>query len=136
MNVLDSGFKENLKQVSINDNRVTKVGRFLRSWSVDELPQLFNVLKGDMSIIGPRPHAVAHNEKYRKLILGYMQRHSFKPGITGLAQVSGFRGETKDIKEMEDRLSADLEYQNNWSLRLDLKILLKTILNLHSKKAY
>ena len=136
MNVLDSGFEKNLKQASINDIRVTKFGRFLRSWSLDELPQLFNVLRGQMSIIGPRPHAVAHNEKYRKLILGYMQRHSLKPGITGLAQVNGLRGETKNIKEMEDRLSADLEYQNNWSLRLDLKILLKTIFNLHSNKAY
>ena len=136
MNVLDSGFEKNLKQVSINDIRVTKIGRFLRSWSLDELPQLFNVLSGQMSLVGPRPHAVAHNEKYRKLILGYMQRHSLKPGITGLAQVNGLRGETKDIKEMEDRLSADLEYQNNWSLRLDLKILLKTIFNLNSNKAY
>ena len=136
MTVIDTGLETELKQVSKNDARVTKLGSFLRKWSLDELPQLLNVLKGEMSIVGPRPHAVAHNQKYRKLIMGYMQRHSFKPGISGFAQVEGFRGETKTLQEMEKRISADLYYQKNWSLRLDLKIILQTILKINSKKAY
>lgn len=113
-------------QASRNDDRTTPVGRFLRAYSLDELPQLINVLQGRMSLVGPRPHAVAHNEMYRKLIKGYMTRHKVLPGITGLAQVSGLRGETRDIKQMEARVRYDLEYLRNWSIALDLKILAKT----------
>ena len=101
------------------------MGVVLRRWSLDELPQLFNVLKGEQSLVGPRPHAVEHNEYYRKHLPGYMQRHSFKPGITGLAQVEGWRGETADMEAMERRVDADLRYQRNWSLKLDIKILIK-----------
>jgi putative colanic acid biosynthesis UDP-glucose lipid carrier transferase len=112
------------------------VGRLLRRWSLDELPQLFNVLRGDMSLVGPRPHAVQHNELYRKQIPGYMQRHAFRPGITGLAQVEGWRGETATLEAMACRVEADLRYQNNWSLKLDVKILLKTLLRLRSPNAF
>jgi putative colanic acid biosynthesis UDP-glucose lipid carrier transferase len=108
----------------------------LRPWSLDKLPQLFNVLRGEMSLVGPRPHAVAHNEQYRTLIPGYMQRHAFKPGITGLAQVEGLRGETPTVESMARRVNADLRYQRDWSLRLDLKILIKTVLTLRSPNAY
>ncbi len=132
----DTGYEKELVQTTKNDKRVTRFGSFLRKWSLDELPQLFNVIKGDMSLVGPRPHAVSHNEKYRKLILGYMQRHSIKPGISGFAQVNGYRGETKTLEEMESRIAADLYYQKNWSLRMDLKVLIKTVLNIRSKKAY
>jgi putative colanic acid biosynthesis UDP-glucose lipid carrier transferase len=124
----DSGFDQNLQQVTKDDNRVTNIGRFLRKYSLDELPQLINVIKGDMSLVGPRPHAVVHNEIYRYKINGYMQRHSIKPGMTGLAQIKGFRGETKNIKNMKDRINADLEYIQNWNLILDFKILVKTFL--------
>lgn len=136
MYVLESGDQPFLKQATRDDPRVTPVGRFLRRWSLDELPQLFNVLKGEMSLVGPRPHAVDHNEQYRQLIPGYMQRHAFKPGITGLAQIEGWRGETKTLEEMSRRVDADLRYQRDWSLRLDIKILIKTILRLNSKQAY
>ena len=105
---------------------VTRVGNFLRRSSLDELPQFFNVLRGDMSIVGPRPHALAHNEEYRGSIWGYMQRHKIKPGITGLAQVRGFRGETDTHDKMEQRFHCDMEYMNNWSIWLDLKIILLT----------
>ncbi|WP_304623196.1 sugar transferase [Synechococcus sp. CBW1002] len=115
---------------------MTPVGRFLRRWSLDELPQLFNVLNGEMSLVGPRPHAVDHNEQYRKLIPGYMQRHTAKPGITGLAQVEGWRGETSQLEAMARRIDADLRYQRDWSLKLDLKILIKTFLRLRSPNAY
>ena len=125
-----------LKQATLGDPRVTPVGAFLRRWSLDELPQVFNVLTGDMSLVGPRPHAVEHNEIYRKLIPGYMQRHSFKPGITGLAQISGWRGETPQISDMQKRISADLEYQREWSLMLDLKILVKTFVFLGTGNNY
>ena len=130
--------KENtdLKQATYDDPRVTKVGKFLRKWSIDELPQLINVIRGDMSLVGPRPHAVVHNEYYRTKISGYMQRHFFKPGITGLAQVEGYRGETSSLVDMSKRVEADLRYMNNWSLFLDLKILFYTVLRLKSKKAY
>lgn len=117
-----------VRQATRNDDRITPVGRFLRKTSLDELPQFFNVLQGRMSVVGPRPHAVAHNETYRKLIKGYMIRHKVKPGITGLAQVNGARGETDTIEKMELRIRYDLEYLRHWSLRLDLKIILKTIL--------
>jgi putative colanic acid biosysnthesis UDP-glucose lipid carrier transferase len=136
MRVLDSADQAVVKQATADDPRITPVGRFLRRWSLDELPQLFNVLRGEMSLVGPRPHAVQHNELYRKLIPGYMQRHAFKPGITGLAQVSGWRGETRNLSEMANRIDADLRYQRDWSLKLDIKILIKTFLRLRSGNAY
>jgi putative colanic acid biosynthesis UDP-glucose lipid carrier transferase len=113
-------------QVIRNDSRVTPCGAFMRKTSLDELPQLFNVLEGSMSLVGPRPHAVAVNEQYRRLISGYMVRHKVKPGITGWAQVNGFRG-GDDLESMKNRVAADLEYLRNWSLGLDLAILLKTV---------
>jgi putative colanic acid biosynthesis UDP-glucose lipid carrier transferase len=125
MRVLDDG--GNIVQASRDDPRVTPVGRFLRRTSLDELPQFVNVLQGSMSIVGPRPHAVAHNEQYRKLIKGYMLRHKVKPGITGWAQVNGLRGETTTLDKMEARIQFDLDYLRNWSVWLDLWIILKTI---------
>jgi putative colanic acid biosysnthesis UDP-glucose lipid carrier transferase len=113
-------------QATKADPRTTRVGRVLRRYSLDELPQLINVLTGGMSLVGPRPHAVAHNETYRKLIKGYMVRHKVKPGITGLAQVNGLRGETRTLEQMEARVRYDLEYLRNWSFELDIEILLKT----------
>ncbi len=115
-----------VQQATKEDPRVTPIGRILRRTSLDELPQLFNVLGGSMSLVGPRPHANAHNEQYRKLIHGYMLRHKVKPGITGLAQVRGFRGETDTLEKMEGRVACDLEYIQRWSLWLDLKIILET----------
>jgi putative colanic acid biosynthesis UDP-glucose lipid carrier transferase len=124
-------------QVTENDPRVTPLGRFLRRHSLDELPQLLNVLQGRMSLVGPRPHAVAHNEQYRKVINGYMVRHKVAPGITGLAQINGCRGETADVEEMRRRVDYDLDYLRHWSLALDLKILVKTVgVLLRSEKAY
>jgi putative colanic acid biosynthesis UDP-glucose lipid carrier transferase len=124
-------------QAKRNDARVTKVGRILRRTSLDELPQLINVLQGRMSLVGPRPHAVAHNEEYRKLISGYMVRHKVTPGITGLAQVSGCRGETSTVDEMRRRVQYDLEYLRHWCWLLDLKILLRTlVLVFRDKRAY
>jgi putative colanic acid biosynthesis UDP-glucose lipid carrier transferase len=116
-----------VKQATRNDARVTKFGAFLRASSLDELPQFINVLQGRMSVVGPRPHAIAHNELYRKLIRGYMIRHKVKPGITGLAQVHGFRGETDTVEKMKARVEYDLEYLRNWSPLLDLQIVLKTL---------
>jgi len=116
-----------IPQATINDSRVTPLGRILRRYSLDELPQLFNVLQGRMSMVGPRPHAVAHNEEYRRLITGYMVRHKVAPGITGLAQINGCRGETKDVEDMQKRVHYDLEYLRHWSLFLDLKILVRTL---------
>ena len=136
MRVMEAGDTPGLKQASRNDPRVTGVGCVLRRWSLDELPQLFNVLKGEMSLVGPRPHAVEHNELYRRQIPGYMQRHSFKPGITGLAQIEGWRGETNNLQSMVSRIEADLRYARDWSLKLDIKILLKTLLRLRSPNAY
>lgn len=115
-------------QATENDDRVTPVGRVLRKTSLDELPQLFNVLRGSMSLVGPRPHAAAHNEEYRQRIEGYMLRHKVKPGITGLAQVSGWRGETETLEKMEQRVQFDHRYIREWSLWMDVKILLKTAL--------
>jgi putative colanic acid biosynthesis UDP-glucose lipid carrier transferase len=109
------------------DARVTKFGAFLRRTSLDELPQFINVLKGDMSVIGPRPHAVSHNEEYRKVVDYYMLRHKVKPGITGWAQVNGWRGETDTVEKMNKRIEFDLEYIRNWSLWLDFKIVLYTV---------
>ena len=125
MTVTDDG--KTIVQASKNDQRVTPIGAFLRRSSLDELPQFINVLQGRMSIVGPRPHAVAHNEQYRKLIKGYMLRHKVKPGITGWAQVNGLRGETQTLDKMEARIQYDLDYLRNWSLWLDLWIILKTV---------
>jgi putative colanic acid biosynthesis UDP-glucose lipid carrier transferase len=124
-------------QATLNDRRVTPIGRLLRRTSIDELPQLLNVLQGRMSLVGPRPHAVAHNEETRRLIRGYMLRHKVPPGITGLAQIKGFRGETARLADMHARVHYDLEYVRTWSLWLDIKILLKTVPQLiRSDKAY
>ncbi len=116
-----------VKQAQRNDPRVTKIGAFLRKTSLDELPQFINVLQGRMSIVGPRPHAVAHNQQYRGMITAYMVRHKVKPGITGWAQVNGHRGETDTIDKMQARVEFDLEYLRNWSLALDLQIIVRTI---------
>jgi putative colanic acid biosynthesis UDP-glucose lipid carrier transferase len=125
MTVMENG--NTVVQAQRNDQRITPVGSFLRRTSLDELPQFINVLQGRMSIVGPRPHAVAHNEQYRKLIKGYMLRHKVKPGITGWAQVNGLRGETATLDKMEARIQYDLDYLRNWSLWLDLWIVLKTV---------
>ncbi|MDP9197994.1 MAG: undecaprenyl-phosphate glucose phosphotransferase [Pseudomonadota bacterium] len=126
-----------LMQATRFDLRVTPVGAFLRRTSLDELPQLLNVLGGSMSLVGPRPHAVAHNEHYRKLVSGYMLRHKVRPGITGLAQVNGMRGETSDVEKMNQRVQLDLEYLKHWSLGLDIRILLKTVsIVLRDQNAY
>lgn len=114
-------------QATAQDDRVTRIGRFIRKTSLDELPQLFNVLQGTMSLVGPRPHAVAHNEKYRRLINGYMIRHKVRPGITGLAQVHGLRGETDTVDKMAERVRYDLQYLRNWSPWLDMKILVTSL---------
>src|SRR6266545_1458249 len=116
-----------IAQASRTDARITPFGAFLRRTSLDELPQFYNVLQGRMSIVGPRPHAVAHNEQYRRLIKGYMLRHKVRPGITGLAQVNGCRGETETLDKMEKRVEYDLSYIETWSLQLDLKIIAQTI---------
>jgi putative colanic acid biosynthesis UDP-glucose lipid carrier transferase len=136
MSVTENGCTTNLQQARRNDPRVTPIGRIMRQWSLDELPQLFNVLNGSMSLVGPRPHAVAHNEQYRTQITGYMQRHLFRPGITGLAQVQGYRGETPHLESMNNRVEADLHYLKEWSLPLDIRIMLKTLFSLRSRNAY
>ena len=116
---------------------MTAFGGFLRKTSLDELPQLFNVLFGTMSLVGPRPHAVSHNEEYRQVIGGYMLRHKIKPGITGWAQINGFRGETDTLDKMEGRVLYDIDYIRHWSVFLDLKILFLTIFKgFVSKQAY
>jgi putative colanic acid biosynthesis UDP-glucose lipid carrier transferase len=125
MSVTENG--PNVTQAKKNDPRITKIGNFLRKSSLDELPQFFNVLQGRMSVVGPRPHAVAHNEMYRKLIKGYMIRHKVKPGITGWAQVNGLRGETDTLDKMQARIDYDIEYLRNWSPLLDTYIILRTI---------
>jgi len=125
MRVTEDG--EHIVQARRDDPRVTRLGAFLRRSSLDELPQFVNVLQGRMSVVGPRPHAVAHNEMYRRLIKGYMVRHKVRPGITGWAQVNGQRGETDTLQKMQARIDLDLDYLRNWSLRLDLYILFKTI---------
>ncbi len=125
MTVQDDG--AHVKQATKGDARITPFGAFIRKTSLDELPQFFNVLTGRMSIVGPRPHAVAHNEEYREKIQGYMLRHKVKPGITGLAQISGFRGETDTLDKMEGRVLHDLRYIQTWSIRLDLKIIFLTV---------
>ncbi|MDB6063257.1 MAG: wcaJ [Verrucomicrobiaceae bacterium] len=125
-----------VQQASKNDSRITPIGRFIRRSSIDELPQLFNVLEGTMSLVGPRPHALAHNGFYSQYIRCYMMRHRIKPGMTGLAQVNGLRGETDTLEKMLARVEMDIEYINKWSLWLDVEILLKTPLSLFSKNAY
>ncbi|MBX3507683.1 MAG: undecaprenyl-phosphate glucose phosphotransferase [Parvibaculum sp.] len=135
MNVVEDG--PNVVQAMRNDPRITRVGRFLRKTSLDELPQLFNVLKGDMSLVGPRPHALAHNEYYSSVLASYAIRHKVKPGMTGWAQINGFRGETDTPEKMRQRLEHDLYYIENWSLWLDLKILFATpFFGLVGKNAY
>jgi putative colanic acid biosynthesis UDP-glucose lipid carrier transferase len=126
MRVCEPG--SNFTQATREDPRVTPIGRLIRKTSLDELPQLFNVLEGTMSLVGPRPHATAQNEHYRRLIQGYMLRHKVKPGITGLAQVLGWRGETDTLDKMANRIQCDLRYIREWSLWLDIKILVRTIL--------
>lgn len=125
-----SGF---LKQATRDDPRVTKIGKYLRRSSIDELPQIFNVLEGSMSLVGPRPHAVGHNIEYAKHIDVYLARHRIKPGITGLAQVRGYRGATEDIALMVKRVDSDLEYINDWSISLDMVILIRTFLFIFKK---
>ena len=135
MRVTEDG--ADIRQASRTDNRITRVGGLLRRTSLDELPQLINVLQGRMSLVGPRPHAVAHNEEYRKLIKGYMVRHKVLPGITGLAQVNGCRGETAELKDMEARVNFDLDYLRHWSPMLDIKIILLTVVKVfRDDKAY
>jgi putative colanic acid biosynthesis UDP-glucose lipid carrier transferase len=126
-----------VKQATKNDVRLTKIGGFLRRTSLDELPQFINVLQGRMSIVGPRPHAVAHNEEYRKIITGYMLRHKVKPGITGWAQVNGLRGETETTNKMVQRVEYDLDYIHRWSIWFDMKIVFMTVFNgFLNKNAY
>ncbi len=125
MKVLDDGAV--VKQATKGDSRITRLGAFLRRTSLDELPQFINVLHGSMSIVGPRPHAVAHNEEYRTKVDFYMLRHKIKPGITGWAQINGWRGETDTIEKMEKRIEFDLEYMRNWSILLDIEIIFLTI---------
>lgn len=135
MNVMENDGE--ILQATKLDSRVTPFGRFMRRHSLDELPQFFNVLKGDMSVVGPRPHAVSHNEEYRRLIQFYMLRHHVKPGITGWAQVSGWRGETDTLEKMKKRVEFDLNYIMKWSIWFDLKILMLTLLTgFRSDNAY
>ena len=124
MTVVEDGATQ-YRQVTENDARVTRFGACIRRFSLDELPQLFNVLEGTLSMVGPRPHAIAVNEQYRKLISGYMLRHKIKPGITGWAQVNGYRG-GDDLESMRKRVALDLDYLRHWSLALDLSIILRT----------
>jgi putative colanic acid biosynthesis UDP-glucose lipid carrier transferase len=135
MRTMDDGAV--VRQATRDDPRVTPFGAFIRRTSLDELPQFFNVLQGRMSIVGPRPHAVAHNEAYRRLIGPYMVRHKVKPGITGWAQIHGHRGETDTLDKMRDRVAHDLEYLRHWSLGLDLRIVVRTaLLMLADRQAY
>lgn len=125
-----------LKQAQKNDSRITRVGAFIRKTSLDELPQIFNVLSGDMSLVGPRPHAIQHDKEYSERIYDYFARHHIKPGITGLAQVRGLRGETVEINQMIQRIESDIEYINNWSVWLDITIIFRTIFAITGKNAY
>ncbi len=135
MTVCENG--DEIKQATKNDSRLTSIGGFLRRTSLDELPQFINVAQGSMSVVGPRPHAIAHNEFYRKQIQGYMLRHKVKPGITGLAQINGCRGETDTIDKMEARINYDLEYMKQWSLWIDIKIVIITIFKgFYNNQAY
>lgn len=135
MTVTEDG--DQIRQATRDDKRVTAIGRLLRRYSIDELPQLMNVVLGNMSLVGPRPHAVSHNEEYRKVIKGYMIRHKVLPGITGLAQINGCRGETARLEDMRKRIEFDLDYLRRWSPGLDLKILFRTVFELAGDgKAY
>lgn len=135
MTVAEDG--DHVVQATRGDSRVTRFGAFLRRHSLDELPQFFNVVQGRMSIVGPRPHAVAHNEQYRRIIHGYMVRHKVKPGITGWAQINGWRGETDTVEKMRKRVEFDLYYVRNWSFLFDLRIIVLTIFKgFRSKNAY
>jgi putative colanic acid biosysnthesis UDP-glucose lipid carrier transferase len=132
MRVVEDG--PTVRQATVSDSRVTPFGAFLRRTSLDELPQFFNVLRGDMSVVGPRPHAVAHNEHYRTRILEYMLRHKVKPGITGWAQVNGWRGETDTLEKMIQRVAHDLEYIRRHSLWFDVKIVFLTLFGGRTRK--
>jgi lipopolysaccharide/colanic/teichoic acid biosynthesis glycosyltransferase len=135
MTTLDDG--DVVRQATRDDERVTRIGRILRRTNLDEVPQLINVILGDMSLVGPRPHAVAHNSEYEERISLYARRHNVKPGITGWAQVNGFRGETDSIDKMEHRVEHDLFYIDHWSVLFDIKILLMTLLSPRSyRNAY
>jgi undecaprenyl-phosphate galactose phosphotransferase/putative colanic acid biosynthesis UDP-glucose lipid carrier transferase len=135
MMVMEDG--DTIQQASKRDPRVTRLGRLLRRTSIDELPQLLNVLKGDMSLVGPRPHAVAHDKEYGALVGNYAFRHHVKPGITGWAQVNGFRGETSHVDQMRKRIEFDVWYINNWSVTLDFQILGRTCIEVgRSSNAY
>jgi undecaprenyl-phosphate galactose phosphotransferase/putative colanic acid biosynthesis UDP-glucose lipid carrier transferase len=126
MSVLEDGLV--IRQATKSDPRTTRLGRVLRRSNIDELPQLFNVIAGDMSLVGPRPHAAVHNSKYEKVIAKYAYRHHVKPGLTGWAQINGLRGETKTIDLMAKRVEYDLWYIKNWSIWLDFRILLHTLI--------
>ena len=130
MTVLEDG--NSIVQAKPGDARVTRVGKFLRRSSIDELPQLLNVIRGDMSLVGPRPHAIAHDDEFKARISNYALRHHVKPGLTGAAQVAGLRGETERLSQMEQRVERDLWYINNWSLTLDLKLMAMTCVALAS----
>ncbi len=125
-----------VSQATRDDDRITAIGHFIRKTSIDELPQLFNVLSGKMSLVGPRPHAIEHNRDYAKRIDAYLARHRIKPGITGLAQINGFRGETDTLEKMEKRVEYDMQYINNWSFWLDIRIMLMTLPALFRDDAY
>jgi putative colanic acid biosynthesis UDP-glucose lipid carrier transferase len=120
-------------QATKNDKRITPFGAFMRKTSIDELPQIFNVLKNEMSLVGPRPHMLKHTDEYRLSVDKFMVRHFAKPGVTGWAQINGFRGETKRVKDMENRAQADIWYIENWSFLLDLKIVLSTAFHMFYK---
>ena len=121
---------DSIRQATKLDSRITRVGAFIRTYSIDELPQFLNVLRGEMSVVGPRPHALAHDDVYDRLIEEYASRRHVKPGVTGWAQVQGFRGETPTIELMERRIQHDLCYNENWSLWLDVKIVIRTMFSL------
>jgi len=127
MRTLDDG--PVISQAKKGDPRITRVGSWLRRWNLDELPQLFNVIKGDMSLVGPRPHALSHDREYEQRISVYARRHNVKPGITGWAQIHGLRGETDTDDKMQSRVEYDLHYIDNWSLWLDLQIMIRTALS-------
>jgi len=128
LTVMEDG--EQIRQAVPDDERITRIGRFLRRTSLDELPQLINVITGDMSLVGPRPHALAHNDHYAKLLEGYARRHRVKPGITGWAQINGYRGPTTDPELMRKRMEHDLYYIEHWSFWLDMEILMRTVIEM------
>jgi putative colanic acid biosynthesis UDP-glucose lipid carrier transferase len=132
------GEETECRQATLGDRRVTRIGRFLRRTNMDELPQFMNVLKGEMSVVGPRPHPLWLDEEYEPLIKGYKRRYGVKPGITGWAQIMGYRGETRRVKEMEGRINRDIWYINHWSFGLDMRIVVRTAINMFrgDKKAY